>query len=340
MSTHKSSKSKKRHRNVNSSASSSSIQAQTRQRAQVYDTANIVLDVTANIAEGSDILAPLKAVCRATKSILEVMRAIESNKEEWIDLTRRLKEYMSTFEEQIASFETYSQAERVIGEALNRPLNHYIELLRDIHSTVVDLREKRSRSKLSLLKGFSRVKVDSEEIRKLNRDVEDRHRQLMSALGLFTASRVQAIERSVAILQLPTVAFVASSVHRLCLEGTREAVLQTIWNWANDSASDKPIFWLCDIAGSGKSTVAMSAVESWRKKGVLGGRFFFSMASSEGSTTDKFCSTIARDLVQYIPELIPHVAGAVKQNPSFMRSSLGEQLQILVTDPFIIGKAM
>ncbi|CCA72692.1 related to WD40-repeat protein (notchless protein) [Serendipita indica DSM 11827] len=136
-----------------------------------------------------------------------------------------------------------------------------------------------------------------------------------------------------AILQPPTVAFVASSVHNTCLKGTREAVLQTTWHWADDDSSDKPIFWLCDIAGSGKSTVAMSAVESWRKKGVLGGRFFFSIASNEKSTTDKFCSTIARDLVQYIPELAPHIAEAVKQNPSFMRSALDEQFQVLVGNP-------
>ncbi|CCA76678.1 hypothetical protein PIIN_10667, partial [Serendipita indica DSM 11827] len=77
----------------------------------------------------------------------------------------------------------------------------------------------------------------------------------------------------------------------------------------------------------------MSAAETWRKEGVLGGRFFFSIASSEGSTTDKFCSTIARDLVDYIPRLAPHVAGAVKRHPSFMRSSLEEQFQKLVIDP-------
>ncbi|CCA76951.1 related to archipelago beta form (F-box-WD40 repeat protein) [Serendipita indica DSM 11827] len=136
-----------------------------------------------------------------------------------------------------------------------------------------------------------------------------------------------------AILQLPTAAFVASSVHRTCLTGTREAVLQTIYRWAGDITSDKPIFWLCDIAGSGKSTVAMSAADAWKKEGVLGGQFFFSLTSSEGSTTDKFCSTIARDLVDYIPKLAPHVAGAVKRHPSLIRSSLQEQFRMLVIDP-------
>ncbi|CCA77309.1 related to archipelago beta form (F-box-WD40 repeat protein), partial [Serendipita indica DSM 11827] len=285
---------------------------------------------------------------------------------------------MSALEEQIILFETYPQDARTVDEAFRRPLIHYVEFLETVHDMVIDLKEKRSRKKLDLFKAFTKVKVDAGEILKMNRDIEDRHRQLMEALGIFTALRVQVVDKTTkatevkldvtnahveatraivdatkatvdatnanvemiltdvdahAILQLPTVAFVASSVHNPCLQGTREAVLNTIWQWADDDTSDKPIFWLCDIAGSGKSTVAMTAVESWRSKGVLGGRFFFSIASNEASTTDKFCSTIARDLVHHIRELVPHVAGAVKQNPSFMRCSLEEQFELLVSGP-------
>ncbi|CCA77814.1 related to WD40-repeat protein (notchless protein), partial [Serendipita indica DSM 11827] len=358
MSSQKSTKPKKQLRITNPSGSSSFKGESSSKRDQVYNTVNVGLDVVANIAEGSDILGPLKAACRATKSVLDVVQAIESNKEEWTDLTRRLKSYMSTLEERIDLFEGYPLKDRAVDEAFSQPLIHYVEyvyssclvqyaeqcrFLESMHDTVVEIQEKRSRNRLGFLKSFSKVKIDAGEIRKLNRDIEDGHRQFMEALSHFTALRIQAVEQNTkviltavdasAILQLPTVAFVASSLHSTCLKGTREAVLQTIWRWADDDTSDKPIFWLCDIAGSGKSTVAMSAVESWRQQGVLGGRFFFSIASSEGSTTDKFCSTIARDLVEYLPELAPHVAGAVKQHPSFMRSSLEEQFQNLVANP-------
>ncbi|CAG7850026.1 SubName: Full=Related to WD40-repeat protein (Notchless protein) {ECO:0000313/EMBL:CCA75486.1} [Serendipita indica DSM 11827] len=135
-----------------------------------------------------------------------------------------------------------------------------------------------------------------------------------------------------AILQLPLVSFVQSSVHNTCLEGTRKAVLQTICDWADDNLA-KPIFWLCDIPGSGKSTVAMTAMESWQKGGKLGGRFFFSIASNDASTTEKLCSMLARDLVQYIPELTSHVSQAVVRNPSIMGSSFNEQFQVLVAGP-------
>ncbi|CCA76243.1 related to archipelago beta form (F-box-WD40 repeat protein) [Serendipita indica DSM 11827] len=383
MSASSSSKPSKQRKNVDSLASSSSAQGSSK-KAQMYNTVNVGLTVGASIAEVSDILAPLKAACLTTKTILEVAQA-NSNQEEWTDLVQRLKRYMSALEERTTLFETYPQEERVVDEAFRRPLIHYVEFLETMHDMVVDLKEKRSRKKLGLFKAFSKVKADAGEILKMNQDIEDQHRQFMEALGVFTALRVQVVDKTTkatevkldvtkscveatkttadatkttvdatkatvdatktdvetlltdvdanAILQLPTVAFVASSVHNPCLQGTREAVLNTIWQWADDDTSDKPIFWLCDIAGSGKSTVAMTAVESWRSQGVLGGRFFFSISSNETSSTDRLCSTIARDLAHHIRELAPHVAEAVKHNPSFMRCSLEEQFELLVSGP-------
>ncbi|CCA71170.1 hypothetical protein PIIN_05106 [Serendipita indica DSM 11827] len=148
----------------------------------------------------------------------------------------------------------------------------------------------------------------------------------------------RAIQLSELMVHLPSVTFVPSSVHNTCLKGTRKAVLEAIQDWANNGDSSKPIFWLCDIAGSGKSTVAMTAMESWRKQGVLGGQFFFSMASSDASTTDRLCSSIARDLAQFLPKLTPYLSQAVTGNPSIMQSSFDDQFQTLVTGPVELWK--
>ncbi|CAG7852135.1 Nuclear distribution protein PAC1 {ECO:0000255/HAMAP-Rule:MF_03141} AltName: Full=Lissencephaly-1 homolog {ECO:0000255/HAMAP-Rule:MF_03141}; Short=LIS-1 {ECO:0000255/HAMAP-Rule:MF_03141}; AltName: Full=nudF homolog {ECO:0000255/HAMAP-Rule:MF_03141} [Serendipita indica DSM 11827] len=329
MSSAKPNKFKISHTRSNLPMASSSAPSSSSKRNQVRDAAKVGLEIVANISEGSDVLAPLKAACRTTKSILDVVQSIESNQEGWNDLKRRIRKYISVLEDQVTVFEKYPPADRAIDEAFSQPLVHYIEFLETTHDALID----RARGSL---KRISKVKIDAEEIINLNRDVEDRHSQFMGALNIFNALCVQVIRRKVdaaIILQLPEVKFSASSVHSTCLKETREAVLQTIWHWANDNISEKPIFWLCDIAGSGKSTVAMSAVESWSRQGLLGGRFFFSISSSEGSTTEKFCSTVARDLAHYIPELAPHIAGAVNQYPSFMRSSLEEQFQTLITHP-------
>ncbi|CCA69466.1 hypothetical protein PIIN_03366 [Serendipita indica DSM 11827] len=254
---------------------------------------------------------------------------------------------MFAIDNQIDSFEKYPAEERVVDEAFKQPLIHYVELLEDFQETVAHHRHKRSRNAFASLSGIGKVKLDAGLIRKFNRDIEDRHRQLLAQdqLSLFTAYRIQVIERKVestkantgvdttAILQLPMAAFVASSVHAPCLQGTRQAVLDKISHWAEDDMSDKPIFWLCDIAGSGKSSVAMSAAASWRAEGTLGAQFFFSMTSAEASNTEKLCSTIARELTHHIPALSPHIADAVKRSPAITRNSLGEQFSTLVAGP-------
>ncbi|CAG7853493.1 SubName: Full=Uncharacterized protein {ECO:0000313/EMBL:CCA76038.1}; Flags: Fragment [Serendipita indica DSM 11827] len=138
---------------------------------------------------------------------------------------------------------------------------------------------------------------------------------------------------AVFISQMPIVAFAPSSVHTTCLQGTRQVVLETISQWADGDSSEKPIFWLCDIAGSGKSTVAMTVMEKWKKQGILGGGFFFSMASSEASNTERFCSTIARELAQHIPELGTSIAEVIKRNSALLRASFDQQFRMLITGP-------
>ncbi|CCA75475.1 hypothetical protein PIIN_09458 [Serendipita indica DSM 11827] len=310
-------------------------------KGKAHITAASQLDTLANLAEASDILSPLKAAARATRSILDVIQAADDNQEEWADLAQRLEEYMSSVESTITTFESYPQEERVVHQAFSQPLIRYVELLEQFHGTVAHYRHKRSR--LGALTSLSKTKVDAGSIRKFNRDIEDRHRQFMEALTMFAAFRIQVVEQhtkailtevdALTMIQLPIVASVASSMHRTCLPGTRQTVLRILCRWAEDDLPQRPIFWLSDIAGSGKSTVAMSMVEIWRESGLLGGHFFFCFTTSEGSTTDKFCSTIARDLAHNIPELAPHIATALKRNPSIMRRPLNDQFRTLVSGP-------
>ncbi|CAG7855299.1 COMPASS-like H3K4 histone methylase component WDR5B {ECO:0000303/PubMed:19567704} Short=AtWDR5B {ECO:0000303/PubMed:19567704} [Serendipita indica DSM 11827] len=296
-------------------------------RDQLQNAASIALDVIANVAEASDILAPLTAACRTTKSIIDVKQTIDDNQGDWNDLVRRLEQYMWAVESQIDSLEKYPPEDRAVDEAFSQPLIHYVELLEDIHCAIVNDAHNRRRTSRNAFTAIGDVRIDAGMIVKFNQEIEDRHRQFMAALDLFIGHRVQVIERNTKatksdvdasfIFQLPMVAFVPSSVHTTCLQGTRQAVLQTIRNWAEDDTSDKPIFWLCDIAGSGKSTVAMSVATLCRTERTLGGHSV----------------RLWQDLVHHIPELAPHVADTVKRNPSIMRSSLEKQFRTLITDP-------
>ncbi|CAG7853599.1 Nuclear distribution protein PAC1 {ECO:0000255/HAMAP-Rule:MF_03141} AltName: Full=Lissencephaly-1 homolog {ECO:0000255/HAMAP-Rule:MF_03141}; Short=LIS-1 {ECO:0000255/HAMAP-Rule:MF_03141}; AltName: Full=nudF homolog {ECO:0000255/HAMAP-Rule:MF_03141} [Serendipita indica DSM 11827] len=144
---------------------------------------------------------------------------------------------------------------------------------------------------------------------------EDGLRLVAKGNSIFPNTVDPPVDMSV-LFQLPMVAFAPSSVHNPCLKGTRAAVLDTISKWANDDSTEKPIFWLCDIAGSGKSTVAMSAGRHGGSR-VLGGAFFSPWQGTRST----------------YPRAWAPIAEVVKRNPALLRSSFDEQFRILITGP-------
>jgi hypothetical protein len=122
--------------------------------------------------------------------------------------------------------------------------------------------------------------------------------------------------------------------HEMCLEGTREPILQEIRLWVEDKQAGKRIFWLCDIGGSGKSTVAYTLSQEWyTMENTLLGRFFFSKNARDTANTDIFCSTIAKDLASKNPRMNIEIAEAFKSDTLMSERSFGEQFHTLVMKP-------
>ena len=89
-----------------------------------------------------------------------------------------------------------------------------------------------------------------------------------------------------------------------CLEGTRVDLLQQIREWA--SSSDSPnIFLLTGIAGTGKSTVARTIAEEFKKEKKLGCYIFFERGKTDSST---ITSTVIRTIAYHLARNNPVVA--------------------------------
>jgi hypothetical protein len=122
--------------------------------------------------------------------------------------------------------------------------------------------------------------------------------------------------------------------HETCLEGTRESILREIRLWAKDKQAEKRIFWLCDIGGSGKSTVAYTLSQEWyTSEDVLLGRFFFSKNARDTTDTDIFCSTIAKDLASKHPRMNIEITEAFKSDTLLSERNFGEQFRSLIMKP-------
>lgn len=120
--------------------------------------------------------------------------------------------------------------------------------------------------------------------------------------------------------------------HKLCLVGTRKRTLAAFHVWADNENTLHKIFYLLDIAGSGKSTVSKQVVENLKSKGRLVARFFFSRDTEETMSTNLFSKAVSNAFAGLDTEFRGHVA-EFKERPDIDDLSLEEQFEGLVADP-------
>lgn len=120
-----------------------------------------------------------------------------------------------------------------------------------------------------------------------------------------------------------------------CEKGTRIAIIDSITRWADSSDSTQQIFWLCDVPGTGKTTLAVTMARRWLREGRLAGRFFFTPNTRKVDGVDiveVFCPTVAKDMAELQPTLRPFIDAAI-QSTSSLHFSLETQFERLIIAP-------
>jgi len=124
----------------------------------------------------------------------------------------------------------------------------------------------------------------------------------------------------------------ADNEHDQCLENTRVDLLNQVQKWATDVHS-KDIFWLKGIAGTGKSTIARTVAYKLAKQGCLGASFFFSRGKGDRSHARLFFTSLAIQLVELQPSLIPYVYQAINGKLTIADQTPGDQWAHLILGP-------
>ncbi|KAK5080087.1 hypothetical protein LTS08_008741 [Lithohypha guttulata] len=125
--------------------------------------------------------------------------------------------------------------------------------------------------------------------------------------------------------------------HRACHPATRRALLEEIDTWAEQS-TDKGIFWLNGMAGTGKSTVAYTLDERLDRQRSssrvhLGASFFFNRGQRDRASAALFSPTIVRQLRQKIPNLAAHIDQAIDHDLDICLKFLGKHFDEIVEKP-------
>ncbi|KAJ5349807.1 hypothetical protein N7541_007534 [Penicillium brevicompactum] len=126
-----------------------------------------------------------------------------------------------------------------------------------------------------------------------------------------------------------------------CLQNTRVELLEEIQAWI-DGDNPKKVFWLSGMAGTGKSTIALTLARTYKRavgaKGhqrnvCLGATFFFSRGGGDLSSASKFPATIAIQLAEASGELRKLIGDVIEDNPRLDSLGVRAQWEKLVIGP-------
>ncbi|KAF5362819.1 hypothetical protein D9757_014260 [Collybiopsis confluens] len=123
--------------------------------------------------------------------------------------------------------------------------------------------------------------------------------------------------------------------HRHCLEGTRARILENIQHWA-ENASESTGYWIWGMAGTGKSTIAMSACNLFKKSEecALVASFFCSRQIEECRDYRTIIPTLAYQLARGFGRFAVVLRDNYNVDPEVASKQPEEQVLKLLIEPW------
>ncbi|KAK3312023.1 hypothetical protein B0H66DRAFT_101489 [Apodospora peruviana] len=177
----------------------------------------------------------------------------------------------------------------------------------------------------------------SKDVDKIIANLQQNQASFTAALQIDQIAEIFDISRKIDLPKLPVVTGAAfdsqTNEHDpKCHPDTRVDLLAEIDRWIEDTDA-KCIFWLCGMAGTGKSTISCTVAGRLSEKGVPVASFLFKKGDGDRGRAAKFFTTITTQLVHRLPFLTPHVRNAIESNPEIADKNKGEQFQKLILEP-------
>ncbi|KIK66527.1 hypothetical protein GYMLUDRAFT_38262 [Collybiopsis luxurians FD-317 M1] len=94
------------------------------------------------------------------------------------------------------------------------------------------------------------------------------------------------------------------------------------------------VCWLYGPAGAGKSAIAQTLAEICSQRGMLIGSFFFWRTDPSRNNPERLFTTIALQLATSIPGMRSIIDAVITANPSILSSSIEQQFERLVVQPW------
>ncbi|KAJ3874902.1 hypothetical protein F5051DRAFT_472557, partial [Lentinula edodes] len=272
--------------------------------------------------EASVALPPLQAVVGSMLQCFEMYQTISGNTEKLKalanDLTSRTK-----FLQGILQKEGLEPS----GEPLIQDLADNLE---KICNKVIASQDMGLGQKLQMDK-------NSQTIEGFQKEIQDAYEQCKMKL-LFSIERNTAIILREVVLQNmkhSSGAFHDSdTVDRSpCHPETRKDILSEIETWAMD-ASSGPGYWMFGMAGTGKSTIAISVCRMLKAKNVLAATFFCSRQIPECNNYRLIIPTLSYQLARFSKTFAMSLKGILTSDPDIVFKIPQVQIEKLLIEPW------
>ncbi|PVF92196.1 hypothetical protein CPB86DRAFT_227385 [Serendipita vermifera] len=309
--------------------------------------------VARNISRPFPLLVPLTESMSAVITLLNTIKDDGKCKDDWEMLSNRIRARISMLEEQIRS--------NASNVKLHELSSNYINDLHIIVSDLEPLTKKHQiarpsvQSERALIKDAA-TRVDEEFNAFMTRlqvhiqvelsSLREEHQNILTDHGPTSEAvenliigqeevktQLSQAEESVLLGGLKTAPLANGDLHESCLEGTRQYIFDEIYYWIRDKSAPQ-IFWLTDVAGSGKSTIAHHLSKDLKAQSRLAGRFFFSRDSEKTRKPLYFFSTIAQQGLSHLgPRVRTIIADGIRELCDPVSASLEEQCILLFAHP-------
>jgi len=134
---------------------------------------------------------------------------------------------------------------------------------------------------------------------------------------------------------IPYVGGAGLDTRKMCLEGTRHEILDEITGWINNTEDNTSrVLWLYGEAGTGKSSIAHTIADRFKKLGRLGSCYCFDRNQMAEQRDKKIFTTIARDLADRDKQMRRELANAIHQDTSLKHTTdILQQWKELIMKP-------
>lgn len=305
----------------------------------------LFLKLTKDVSEASEILAPLKAACGATVTLLESIQAVGENKDAWRELVISIKRHLSTLNQQLDRIGD-PHLSQGMETAFTVPVVEYQETLQTIlakvfeeaNITEADLTENKGNIK-RLATRIGTTRIEAIIINRFSARLKESNDLLVTSLQLYVAKETGEMKETLGQVysllvtsSVVTENFRHGNQHARCLEGTRDGIIQELDQWARMVDQDRRICFVEDIAGVGKSTLAKEMVSRWEEDGLIAARFFFCRGQFGASNAGDVVRHLATDLARTFRPLRKPIYAAL-QDATLLTKPFATRWRLLVEQP-------